>query len=266
MGTHIKWPAIAITAGLVSMLAACGGHRFAAVPGLDDHPREDVVLSAWKPTGGQKCTIVAVPRVLPGIATLLDTTTMPIYLAQGGIANATGSTLLSLKFDTAGAPKRARVIETTLSEEASGMLQMAVASALLNQPSGDSWGLRIRIDLGPALTYRVGRSELCAPQPTGHHGNDMSIAQTMAIPVDSRVVSKSSTNYAYNVLVGSDGSVLAAAPTTPFTDAELAAILYKEVISERWMPGLDDRMPVTMKAVRVQLIKSETRIMRVPME
>jgi hypothetical protein len=252
---------LALSASLTCM--ACAGHSSGAPASLDKRPREEVLLSDWKPTSAQKCTINAAPRVLPTVATLVDTGTLPIYLAQGGIGSATGSALLSIKFDSTGRPTRSRVIESTLDEQGSSVLRLAVATALQSQAPGENWGVRLRIDLGQSPTYRVGRSEMCAPAPIGFLGDDGGLSRPGE---NDRVISKGSMDLRYNVLVSSDGSVLTATLLTPVTDLEMATVFQKAILSERWKPGLDDRVPVTMSTLRVQHLKTETRITRTPMQ
>lgn len=252
--------AIVALSALVT-LAACAGQRRVAGADLGNSKREDVLLSNWKPPSGQKCTIAALPTVLPRVESLLDTITMPIYVAQGGIAGATGSALFSIKFDSTGTPKRAKVIETTLTEQASDILQMAVASAIQPQPPGDDWGVRVRIDVGPSVRYRIGRSEVCDPVPIVR-----SHAPSAPPPpgdIGDRTVSKRVQEVRFNVLIGADGAVLAAKLVAPLDNPEVEELLQKGIMSEQWRPGLDDRIPVAMSAVRSTRMTTTIRLRRV---
>lgn len=243
------------------LLAACTSHGGPAVAYLDNRGREEVLLSNWKPPTGQKCTIAAVPLVLPAVESLLDTATMPIYLAQGGLVDASGSTLFSIKFDSSGRPTRARAIESTLTDQARDNLQLAVATALQSQPPGDDWGVRVRIDLGPAVLYRVGRGEVCAPAPIEVLGDRATLEPAH---LDDRVIDKRVQVIRFNVLVGADGTVLDAKLIGSMENSALADDMQRFLMSERWKPGLDDRIPVTMSAVRAPRLTTETRIIRVP--
>ena len=244
----------------IATLAACSSHGGPAVSNLDNQRREEVLLSNWKPPAGQKCTIAALPVVLPGVESLLDTVTMPSYLAQGGIAGATGSTLFSIKFDSSGAPRRAIAIESTLTDQAKGVLELAVASALQPQPPGVDWGARVRIDIGPSLQYRVGRSEVCIPAPI--EGPPAAANVRRPSGMSERTIEKRVQDVRFNVLIDADGSVLDAEIMTPMDNAEVQEMLRKTTMREHWNPGLDDRIPVPMKAVRTHRIKSETVVRR----
>jgi hypothetical protein len=257
-----RQPARAIIAlSAIVTLAACSGQRRVSDADLGDSKREDVLLSNWKPPTGQKCTIAALPLVLPRVESLLDTITMPSYLAQGGIAGATGSALFSIKFDSTGAPRRAKVIETTLSQQASDILQLAVASAIQPQPQGEEWGVRVRVDVGPSVHYRIGRREVCDPVPIGR-----SYAPGAPPPpgdINDRTIEKRVQEVRFNVLIGADGTVLAAKLVAPLDNAEVEELLHKGIMSEQWRPGLDDRIPVAMSAVRSTRMTTTTRLRRV---
>jgi hypothetical protein len=243
-------------------LAACSSHVGPAVSNLDNRGREELLLSNWKPPNGQRCTIAALPLVLPSVESLLDTITMPSYLAQGGIAAATGSTLFSIKFDSSGTPRRAHAIESTLTDQARDILQTAVASALQPQRPGADWGVRVRIDIVPALQYRVGRGEVCIPAPIEAPSATGNLRRPKA--VGERTIEKRVQDVRFNVLIGADGTVLDAKLLAPMDNAEVEEMLQKAVMREHWNPGLDDRIPVAMSAVRTHRIRSEIAIRRAP--
>ena len=246
-----------VTLAVLLLSGGCQRHN-AAVTKIT---REEAVLSEWKPPVGQKCEVAAAPSVLPDVATLIDTTAMPAYLEQGGISSATGSTLFSIKFDSAGQPVRARVIESTMPERLSSTLQSAVASAIQAQTPGGSWGVRVRIEMGPALRYKVGRSETCPPV-LNYNGTYAAVPPHPG-DISERVVDKRIQEVRFNVLVAADGTVLAAKLATGIGNPDFEASMQKFVMAEHWKPGLDDQMPVTMSAVRTERITSETRIKRV---
>lgn len=218
-------------------------------------------MSEWQPPVGQKCDVSAVPAVLPSIETLLDTAAMPSYLEQGNLQDATGSTLFSVRFDSAGRPVRVRVIESTMPQRLSSTLQQAVASAIQAQSSRSAFGVRVRIDLAPAPRYRVGRSETCPP--VLNHNGTRPDAPPHPGDISDRVVEKRVQEVRFTVLVAADGTVLAAKLATGIGNPEFEATMGKYIMKEHWKPGLDDQMPVTMSVVRTERVTSETRIRRV---
>jgi hypothetical protein len=144
----------------ISLLAfACAG----AVATAD---REAALLSVAPPPTGRTCGVAAVPNVLPGAATLVDSVGL-ISGARAATGGPAAFVLLSLRFDDHGRSLWTRVIETNLGEAQREAIERLVAQSLLPQADGPSWSVRLKIEITGAPTLRVGRSEICpaAPRP-----------------------------------------------------------------------------------------------------
>jgi hypothetical protein len=257
----IKFPrcVVILSAPLLAALAAgCHSHVGPGAPGLS---REQAVLSDWQPPTGQACQVAPTPVTLPTVVALLDTSTMPAYLEQGGIETASGSTLFSIRFDSSGRPVRVRVIESTMPERFSSTLRQAVASAIQPQGPGKGYRLRLRVDLGPTRRYQVGRSETCPP--VLNYSGTYAEAPPHPGDISDRTVDKRIQEVRFTVLVGDDGAVLAVKLATGIGNPDFEAAMEKYLMKEHWKPGLDDRVPVAMSVVRTERITSETRIRRV---
>jgi hypothetical protein len=197
--------------------------------------------------------VSTLPIALPEPDSLLATDAVPALLEQGGIGVTRGSALLSLKFDTSGAVMRARVIESTIPDDAVPILEQVVLSALHRRSAAEPWGVRLRIDLDPQPRFRVGRAEKCPPARIPTVGP---AASTNAAPrgaaVAQRQVGKSTHSVRFAITVDPDGRVAEAKPVTNAGDESTVAILRRFALADRYLPGLDDRVPVTMTVERLQ--------------
>lgn len=247
----------------LTLLAACHAAAPEDSPEPDNGPlvgwtdarsidREAVLLSSWRPTAPQRCMVATTPAVLPPVDSLLATDAVPALLEQGGIAVTRGSALVSLKFDTTGAVARVRVIESTIPDDAVPILEQVVLSALQPQSAPQPWGVRLRIDLDSQPRFRVGRAEKCPPARIPTVGP---AASTSAAPqgaaVAQRQVGKSRHSIRFAVTVDPTGHVAEARALTNAGD-DMAEYLRDLVLRDRYLPGLDDRVPVTMTVERVQ--------------
>jgi hypothetical protein len=245
---------------VVVALAACHSaatHPVSSPDWRDEHglDREAVLLSSWQPTAPQRCVVAVHPATLPSPESLIATADMPVLLSQGGIAEVRGSALLSMRFDSTGRVERAHVIEGTIPDDVARILEQVVLSAIQPQQPGREWGVRLRIELDSAPRYRVGRSERCPAAPLPQHVNQVREVQTamVAVPAGSTgpigplagSPSKKVDTFKFAIAIDASGRVLDAKPVAASTlDKNLLATIREHILSQRWLPELDDRVPV----------------------
>ncbi|HEX2780465.1 MAG TPA: energy transducer TonB, partial [Gemmatimonadaceae bacterium] len=216
--------------------------------------RRAVLLSDWAPTPPQRCMIAQLPDRLPPADSLLATDAVPALLEQGGIAMARGSALLSLKFDSSGAPSRVKVIEGTIAEDVVPVLESVVLSALLPQRPGEAWGVRLRVELDSTPGYRVGRSEKCLPTaiPTPRTSGRLTHAAPLGSAL-SRQVEKRTQSVRLGVTVDATGTVTDVRLLN--SDADDLAKMARDIVkAQRYYPGRDDGIAVTMTIEQVQKV------------
>lgn len=238
----------------LAVVVACSPPKAASVSPHDPAAREAVFLTKHDVAAGRHCRVVDPDVPLPDVAAVLDTAAMPEYLRQAGVSADTGYAVFSLRYDSAGGPVRARLIEATFADSLAGNLELAVASALVPRAEGSRLAARLRVDLGPVPRYRLGRSEYCEPEILPRHvaTDPRFITQPMG-PSASRSVS----TYKYDVAVSPRGNVESVRFLTPM-DAELEAHLRTSVSSLQWQPALDDGAPVAGHATKT--ISLEIRV------
>lgn len=209
----------------------------------DPAARAAVLLTDHTVTPARHCQIVAGEAPLPDVATVLDTAAMPEYLRQAGITTGSGYALFSLRFDSAGKPVRARLIEGTIADSLIAPLRQAVASALLDRVPASPLAARLRIDFAPAPAYRLGKSEYCDPVLVGTRG---SYAGSSIGRATSGVGFKTVDRLKYEVEISSTGEVTGVrflGATSPQTEE----VLRKAIMEQHWMPALDDGLPVAVR-------------------
>jgi hypothetical protein len=261
--------------------AACARHRPDAGAASDRSGRSAVLLSSWQPAAGQKCAIAKLPRDLPAAHQLVDTADLSVFLGQGGVLRYRGYALLSLKFDSAGAPTRVMAIETDLPDGAARAAELAVHTALRPQsgvaaePRAE-WGVRLRIDVDSVANYRVGRSERCEPYrargTAGRQGGGPPPGLN-----DGQTVAKGRQSVSLRLVIGADGRVLDGVllsqpgASLPGTWANVESLshqrdftehLLRSLRSEKWQPGLDDRVPVAMPVVVTEQLTTVVKVGR----
>jgi hypothetical protein len=258
---HRRPAALALAALVLACplpLARLGAQSRSDGPHAD---RESVVLSAWKPPAGQKCEVSNAPRVLPEPAALVDTADLSLYLEQSGATRQRGYVLISLKFDSVGAARRVRVLESDLPDTLAGQVNLAVLTVVRPQPAGAPFGVRLRIDFTPEPALRVGRSERCEPAQVRSRSGYTHAAPPGASMMDEQISSRW-YDMRWSVLVGSDGRVMDAELLTPIDDQELATGYRDYLLWQRWYPGLDDRVPTQMSTVVAERLKMTVLVRR----
>jgi hypothetical protein len=148
----------------LGMLAAC-----ASVQGTPP-ARDPALLSDAPAYPADGCRVETLPEVLPEADALVDTRALAAKLAELRAEGAppAGHVLFSMAFAPDGANVRRTVIEHSVAPRLADSVQKLVFAHRRTLPARDAeWGVRMRIDLAGEPRFRVGRRELCAPQPRG---------------------------------------------------------------------------------------------------
>lgn len=112
------------------------------------------------------CRVAASPAQLPDAATLVDVDALRSAAARLVGGDGEGHVVFSIRHDASGVQVRRAVIETTLSPALTDTLQRLVfAYRRETTPARGEWGVRLRVDLGPAVALRVGRRDVCTARP-----------------------------------------------------------------------------------------------------
>lgn len=257
------------------LLAAChsAAPRAASSPEYTDDrgvDRATVLLSDWRPTSPQKCTVAAYPGKLPSPESLIATADMPILLQQGGIAMARGSALLSLKFDSTGHVERARVIEGTIAADVAPVLEQVVLSAIEPQPPGREWGVRLRIELDSVPSYHVGRSEHCdavmLPWQAGTPASPQVVERVVGVvttggmgPIapPASMPARRTSSLKYAIAVNARGEVVDVRQIGTSSESGSFLEAHRQWLGhQRWLPELDDRVPVDAIVEHTERIQS----------
>ncbi|HEV2148892.1 MAG TPA: hypothetical protein VGR37_15915 [Longimicrobiaceae bacterium] len=146
----------------LAALAACAGLGHA--PPL----RDPALLSEAPAYPGAGCAVEAVPEALPAAEALVDTGALAAELAtlraEGALP--AGHVLFSMAYAPDGANVRRAVIEHSVSPRLADSVQKLVFAHRRSLPPQEAeWGVRLRIDLDAEPRFRVGRREICAPEP-----------------------------------------------------------------------------------------------------
>lgn len=228
----------------LAIVVACSQPKLSPASPQDPAAREAVFLTAHDLAPGRHCRIVDAAVPLPDVAAVLDTAAIPEYLRQSGMAGDTGHAVFSLRYDSTGQATRERMIEYTVPDSLAESLRTVIASALLPRPAGSPLAARLRVDLGPAPRYRLGKSEYCEPE--------VIVVAAPAAPVDVAFIGRSTrpiggpetaSQYKYTVDVSAAGDALAVSFDSS-VPANLVEGFRTHAMRQRWQPALDDGMPV----------------------
>lgn len=220
-----------------ALVTACG-HPAPGTSSLAAADRGSLPPSAWHPPSGQRCGPARLPASLPSVAQLVDTDAVAAVL--GGDPMPSGAyALLSLKFDSAGQPTRAAVLETTVPTADGERVATAVANALRTQAaSAAAWGVRLRVDAGAPPVLRVGRSEWCPASNVGLV--DVQRSGHLATMVQRPVLVPAK----WRVVVDEAGTVQMVTLLTATNYRDLARESQQDIARMHFLPALDDRAPV----------------------
>ena len=228
---------------LLAAVAACAPTRLPPPSPHDPAAREAVLLTAHDLAPGRKCRIVEAEAPLPAVATLLDTAAIPELFQQAAVTTANGYALFSIRFDSAGHPSRARLIDATIADSLRDGVQQSVASALLDQAAGPQHPIRLRVDFAAHPTFRVGKSEYCeAEQIVPRGGGNYS---TFDRPGE-RTVSRGTATVNYEVDVSRAGEVLGIRFSSAL-DVEVEQAMRQSMMKTQWKPAVDDGMLVASR-------------------
>lgn len=240
---------------LALVAAACAPKKLPTPSPQDPVAREAIFLTAHGLAPGRECRAIDGEVPLPNVATVVDTAAMPELMRQAAIAADSGYAIFSLRQDSASGRVRPRLIETSLVDSVVGRLELAVASALLPRAPGHRLAARLRVDLAPTATYRLGRSEYCEPQRiTQKQGRVSSPNPNIRATAP---LYRSATRIEYRVDVAESGKVLAVTFLTPL-NAELENDIRTTMMLGSWLPALDDGVPVSSQLVVSDMMRSQS--------
>ena len=133
-------------------------------PGAQDR---SALLSEATSAGYRACQIVDIPETLPSPEELVDVSALEAEVMELWRVQELdgGHILLSMAYDTDGTNIRRDVIEHSTSPMAADSVQSLVFAALEELPEAEEeWTVRLRLDVGQEVEFRVGRSEYCPPR------------------------------------------------------------------------------------------------------
>jgi len=257
--------AAAAAALLISVGCATAGGRASgrAEESGDAGVRAAMLLSDWRPPEGQRCHLLPAPDPAPTAEQLVDTAAVRAAAldAEKGLGTVRGAALYSLKYDSVGALARSALLETDLDVATLERLGAILGQALRRQPPGPPWSARLRVDLaldlGAPPQFRVGRSEYCAPaqrkERVGRRAGNMEVVSVVIAsdisPSEHEVeaaLKRQMVNrkVRWEVVVSPEGRVLGANMLEPSQHPELERAAQQRVLALRFLPALDDRVPV----------------------
>ena len=138
-----------------------------ATPGTAQRSRAEQLLSD-RPAPRRGCSIAHDPSPLPGLDQLADSATLDqrvtAFAQQYPIRDAAMFALYSVAFDGNGAVERVQALDYMLPQGRADEFATLVRSALKPQRAGRPWSVRLKVEPGATPKFRVGRSEVCAPE------------------------------------------------------------------------------------------------------
>lgn len=242
--------------------AACAPRKLPPPSPHDPAAREAVLLTTHDVALGRRCHIVDAESRLPDVAAILDTAAMPVLLEQAAVSTTSGYALFSIRFDSAGHPSRARIIDATIADSLREGVQQSVASALLDQPVGPQHPMRLRVDFAAHPSFRLGKSEYCDAEAIAHRGAG---PVTTTDAPGERTISRSTTTVSYEVEVSRAGEILGVRFITPI-DPELEQAMRQSLLKAQWRPAIDDGLQVASHASVSVPLQKRTVMRAVRME
>jgi len=245
-------PLLAATAA--AMLAACAGLRPQA-------PAPDPALLSDAPArfASRGCGTDRVPDALPDAAELVDTRALAADVARlaGGRALPEGYVLLSMGYSPDGVNVRRALIEHSLPPRlADSLRKLVFAHRRAAAPQPAEWGVRMRVDVDSAgaLRFRVGRRELCAPQPLGRGLFTLAGSSRASLPDPYIEDSPSAYNVWVRVRLDELGRVMDASLERGMVRGVPEGMLLNYVRTMSFHPAVEDGRPVPGEtSVRVRL-------------
>lgn len=142
----------AIIAIVVGTTIACAGPRVST---------EGPIEPQWYDQRAG-CAPAQLPAELPAAAQVLDSAALLTALASQNVGG--GESVLAIRFEAAGTPVPARVLESPLPQVAADSLAALLTTHLRAQMSGPFWGARVRVRHGAPQALTIERSVFCPPR------------------------------------------------------------------------------------------------------
>ena len=139
---------------LVLLLAACATASASRSSSLFETP--------WQPPEGQRCEQYDPPTGLPTVNEVVDSTSLLRALGESG-ANTAGSTLFALQWDSTGAAKAPRLLESTLPSGGEETVARVLEDHLRARQPDDRASVLFKIKSSSNPHFEVGPQEECAP-------------------------------------------------------------------------------------------------------
>jgi hypothetical protein len=221
-----------LAAGLVILALAV-----VAEPGAAQRNRAELLLSD-RPAPRRGCTIAHDPSPLPGVDQLADSATLDqrvsAFAQQYPIRDHAMFALYSIAFDGNGAVERVQALDYMLPQGRADEFAVLVRGVLKPQRSGRPWSVRLRVEPGATPRFRVGRSEVCAPE--------MRMRFTVTAPPSYPI--QSPPPMRVRVQVGEDGRVRSFQMLHGSGARELDDWVEGRLVNGTYAAGLVDGVPV----------------------
>jgi TonB family protein len=212
-----------------------------------DAQRRGTVLGDAVSPAGRSCAADAHPRVLPSVASLLDSASLAVAADF-----VDGSALLSLRFSEEGAPVWVRPLASDLPADGQARLRAAVEAAVRPQPGGrQPWNVRVRMASGGSV--EVGRSERCAVEVVSS-GTGSAVA--VLTPQELNEFARAGP-FRVDVRVGTAGEVRDVRLSRSSGSRLQDDMALRQARENRYLPELVDGFPV--EAVYVVDARGRTR-------
>jgi hypothetical protein len=233
---------VAVVGLTVAVLSGCASGR--ARPEAFD--RAELLSERTSPLG-RSCRVAEFPATLPTTAELVDEAALVAETRElvGDRPSREGYVLFSMAYDRFGSNIRRTVIEHDISSSVADSIQKLVFAhrETLDEAPRD-WGLRLRMEIGDSIRFRVGRQELCDPAP-----RDANLAYAMQHTYGSgfRMRGRVRENLVWmRLTVGPRGTVTSAeVERGTVGNTVLLQSLLEYVRSFFFYPALEDGMPTT---------------------
>jgi hypothetical protein len=208
-----------------------------AIPAAAQRDRAAQLLSD-RPAPRRGCTLAHDPTPLPAVDQLADSAALDqrvsAFAQQYPIRDGAMFGLYSIAFDGNGAVERVQSLDYLLPQGRADEFAALVRGALKPQRAGRPWSVRLKVEPGAAPKFRVGRSELCAPEMRVRFSVTAPANYPIASPPPMRV----------RVVVGDDGHVRSFEMLHGSGAPELDQWVESTLLNGSYAPGLVDGVPV----------------------
>jgi TonB family protein len=228
----------ALLAAVAPIFSGCSSK--AAGGDISPRERESLLLSNWRPPGGQTCQIEEPPSGLPAVDVVIDSGAVESAITDLWMAATSrpGYALFSIHAtrDSSGAPIRVKIIESDVAERTAATLE-ALVSRYLRHPPPDQSSVRLKIEVGPTPRFTIGAQETCKP----HLRNREQVSELLerAAPY----VSGPGTARVW-VFIDTRGNVRNARIETSSGNGEVDSLAMQLVYRMKFHPALQDRVAV----------------------